>query len=78
MSEGKKFCPAIWFSGFFALGFLVHLLRLALQIPLSVWGKPVAMSTSAVIAVVFGVLSAGLLAAGLKRPCDGKKTICGS
>lgn len=74
MCDGKKFCPAIWFSGFFALGFLVHLLRLVLQVPLSIWDKPVPMATSVGVVIVFGVLSAGFLFAGLKRPCDEKKT----
>jgi hypothetical protein len=78
MSEGKKFCPAIWFSGFLALGFLAHLLRLVLQVPLSVWDKPVPMSTSVMVVIVFGALSTGLLIVGLKRPCGGKKTVCGS
>ena len=77
MSEGKKFCPALWLSGFFGLGFVVHLLRLAFRVPVTIGETPVSMIASVVIAVVFGLLSIGLLALSLRRPCDNKSTICG-
>ena len=70
----KKFCPAIWFSGFFGLGAVVHLIRLILRVPMIIGGFNVPLGLSAAVAVVFGALSIGLLCLGLKQPCgkDGK------
>ena len=63
------FCPALWFSGFFGLGTLVHLVRLLFRVPviLGTWHVPLRFSALAV--VVFGALSLGLLYAACKRPC---------
>lgn len=62
-------CPAIWFSGFFGLGALVHLVRLVLRFPLIVNGYAVPLTASAILVVVLGGLSVGLLVLGCKRPC---------
>lgn len=73
----QKFCPALWFSGFFGLGFIVHLVRLISGVTVTVGDRPIPMATSLAIVVVFGTLSILLLFAGMKRPCDEKKTVCG-
>ena len=78
MGEGKKFCPAMWFSGFFALGFLVHALRLILGVPVSIGSQAIPMSVSVVVVIVAGALSLGLLVLSMKRPCDSEKTPCGA
>lgn len=62
-------CPAIWFSGFFGLGALVHLVRLVLRFSLVVGGNEIPLMTSAILVVVLGGLSLGLLVLGCKRPC---------
>ena len=77
MGMGKsKFCPAIWFSGFFALGALVHFVRLMLRVPLVVGTFEVPLTASALVALGMGALSAGLLVLGLKRPCEGDHSCC--
>ena len=65
----RRFCPAIWFSGFFGLGTLVHFVRLVFRIPLTVGGWEVPFRASAAAVVVLGLLSAGLLVVGIRRPC---------
>jgi hypothetical protein len=65
-----KFCPAIWLSGFFALGALAHFLRLIFGFALVVAGHEIPMIVSVALFVVLGALSAGALFLGLKRPCD--------
>ena len=65
----RRFCPAVWFSGFFGLGALVHLIRLFLRFPLSVGDFEVPLATSLVLVLLLGGLSIGLLYVGLKRPC---------
>ena len=77
MNDNKKFCPAMWMSCFFGLGFVVHLLRLIVGVPVTIGETSIPMVASVVIVVVFGLLSAGLLALSLKRPCDNQSTICG-
>ena len=67
--EKEKFCPAIWFSGFFGLGAFVHLVRFIVRFPLIVGNIEVPLGTSLVLAIVLGGLSAGLLYFGLRRPC---------
>lgn len=69
MDKKSPLCPAIWLSGFFGLGTLVHLIRLIFQVPVVIgtWGVP--LTLSAIAFVVFGALSAGLLYVGCKRPC---------
>ena len=66
-------CPAIWFSGFFGLGVLVHLVRLVLRFSLIVNGYAIPLTASAVLVVVLGCLSVGLLILGCKRPCCPRK-----
>ncbi len=68
--EKAKFCPALWFSGFFGLGVLVHLVRLIMGFSVVIAGHEIPLSFSAVAALVFGILSAGLLILSLKRPCE--------
>ena len=65
-------CPAIWFSGFFGLGALVHLVRLLLRVSLIVGGTQIPLSTSTLVVVLFGALSIGLLILGCKKPCCDK------
>ena len=52
-----KCCKAMWFSGFFALACLVHVVRLALQVPLRLGDWPVPMGLSVGVVVVAGALS---------------------
>ena len=66
----RKFCPAIWLSGFFALGALVHLARVILGFSLVVAGREIPISASIGLCIGLGVLSVGALALGLKRPCE--------
>lgn len=63
-------CPAIWFSGFFGLGAVAHLVRLILRFPLTIGTWEVPLTTSLIVAVVFGGLSIGLLILGVKKPCS--------
>jgi len=73
MNKNKPLaCPAIWFSGFFALGALVHLVRLLLRVSLIVGGTQIPLATSALVVVIFGGLSIGLLILGCKKPCCDK------
>ncbi len=72
--EGKKFCPALWFSGFFGFGAFVHLVRLMVQFPLIVGTFEVPLMLSGVLAIILGGLSAGLLyLACCKKPCQSDK-----
>ena len=68
-----KFCPAMWLSGFFGVGALIHLVRLIAGFSLVVAGREISLAMSGAIALVFGILSAGLLVLSLKRPCETKK-----
>ena len=52
-----KCCKAMWFSGFFALACLVHLVRLALQVQVRFGDWLVPMGLSVGVAVVAGLLS---------------------
>ena len=72
MGSSKKFCPAMWLSGFFALGALVHIARFLLKVSLIVNGKEIPLAASAGIGVLLAVLSSALLAASLFRPCEKK------
>lgn len=60
-------CAVLWFSGFFGLGTLVHLIRLTFRVPVTVGGWEVPLGVSAVLVALLGLLSAGLLAFGCKR-----------
>lgn len=62
-------CPATWFSGFFGLGAIVHLVRLVLRFPLIVGTYEVPLAVSGILVVVLGGLSLGLLYVAVKRPC---------
>ncbi len=65
MGEGVKgSLTAVWFSGFFGLAALVHLVRFLFQVPLVVGGRSVPMAVSVIVAFVAGVLSLRLLSVG--------------
>ena len=71
MSSSKsKFCPAVWFSGFFALGALAHLIRLLSRLPVTLGTYHVPLLVSGILVLVFGGLSLTLLVIGIKRPCE--------
>jgi len=70
--ENKKslaVCLAVWFSGFFALGAVGHLIRLVLQLPVTIGTFEVPLGLSAVLAVILGGLSIGLLVLGCRKSC---------
>jgi hypothetical protein len=67
--ETTKICPAVWLSGFFALGALAHLLRTIFRFSLVVGGFEVPLGMSLVITMVLGALSIGLLYVGGSKPC---------
>ena len=69
-TEKSKFCPAMWLSGFFALGALVHLIRYLLHFSLTVNGYEVPLTASFGVAVLFGAFALVFGAAGMKRPCE--------
>ncbi|MGH7197423.1 MAG: hypothetical protein ACREH5_01615 [Candidatus Omnitrophota bacterium] len=69
MGKSKNAYLLIWFSGFFGLGALVHLVRSILQFPLAVGIFEVPVSLSVVLAIVLGGLSIGLLYLGCKPSC---------
>lgn len=65
MGEGVKgSLTAVWFSGFFGLAALVHLVRLLFQVPLVVGGRPVPMAVSVIVVLVAGILSLRLFSVG--------------
>ena len=70
-------CPATWFSGFFGLGAFVHLVRLVLQIPLTVGTWTVPLWASGALAIVLGSFSVGLLILAVKKPCESGHACCG-
>ncbi len=72
--EKTKFCPAMWLSGFFGLGAIVHLVRAAMGFSVVIAGREIPVTVSAVVAGVLGALSIGLLVVSLKRPCESGKT----
>ncbi len=76
--EKHPICPAIWFSGFFGLGTLVHLVRWILRVPVTLGTWEVPLGFSALAVLVFGGLSLGLLSVGLRRPCCGSDKTCES
>lgn len=75
MTNEKKFCLATWFSGFFGLGALMHLVRSILRFSLVVGNFEVPISLSVVLAVVLGSLSLGLLYLSCKKPCCEKQAL---
>ncbi len=72
--EKAKFCPALWFSGFFALGALVHLARSIFGFSLIVAGHEIPLIASVLLGLVLGVLSVALFFIALKAPCKGKQS----
>lgn len=73
MSAKKSFCPAMWLSGFFGLGAVMHLVRFIARFDLVVNGKEISLPISGVLALVLGIVSVGLLIVSLKKPCDAGK-----
>lgn len=69
MESSGKFCPAIWFSGFFGLGAIVHMVRFILRFPLVVGTFEVPLSLSLALALGLGAVSLALLYVGVRRPC---------
>jgi hypothetical protein len=72
-NEKARFCPALWFSGFFGLGAVVHVVRLITGFSVVIGGREIPLEFSGVAVIVFGILSVGLLILSLKRPCETKK-----
>ena len=71
--EKAKLCPAVWLSGFFGLGAVVHLIRLLTGFSVVIAGREIPVSFSGVAVAIFGTLSIGLLVLSLKRPCEADK-----
>lgn len=65
----SKFCPATWFSGFFALAALVHLGRSILGLQLVVGGYEIPLAVSVIAAFVFSALSIGCFVMSQWAPC---------
>jgi hypothetical protein len=72
MKIKSKFCPALWFSGFFATAALVHIVRFFAGWDLRVGGLEVPLVASGVAGTVLLLVSLGFLAAGIGRPCERK------
>ncbi|MBI3313560.1 MAG: hypothetical protein HYZ83_04950 [Candidatus Omnitrophica bacterium] len=72
-NKKSKFCPAMWFSGFFGLGAVMHLIRLLGGFSVVIAGREIPLGLSGVAVLVFGILSVGLLLISLKKPCEMKK-----
>ncbi len=60
---------AIWFSGFFGLGTVVHLIRLILRVPVTLGTWAVPLKASGILVLVFGALSFWMLRAGCGQSC---------
>ena len=75
MGNDKKLCLATWFSGFFGLGALLHLVRSIVKFPLVVNNYDVPVSISMILALVLGALSLTLLYVSCKKPCCEKKEV---
>ena len=75
-----KFCPAMWLSGFFGLGALIHLIRLVMGFSVVIAGHEIPKTASGLAVLIFGTLSVGLFTISLKRPCEsgesGSSTCC--
>ncbi len=69
----SKFCPAMWLSGFFGLGALVHLVRFIARFDLVVADHEIPLALSGFLVLVLGIFSIGLLILSLKRPCESGK-----
>lgn len=66
--EKNKICPALWLSGFFGMGAVVHFLRFISGVSLSVAGHEIPLAVSAVVFLVMSGLSLGALYLSFKRP----------
>ncbi len=62
--SAERSVMTVWFSGFFGLAALVHLVRLLFQVPLVLGGRSVPMAVSVIIVLVAGILSLRLLSVG--------------
>ena len=72
MKEKRGCCPALWFSGFFGLGLVVHTVRLIFQVPVTIGTFAVPLSLSVLAMIIFGALSGGLFYLGCKKfSCGG-------
>ena len=65
-----KFCPAMWLSGFFALGALVHLARFLLRFGLVVAGHEIPVSMSGILGLSLAAVSIVFLVISLRKPCE--------
>ena len=72
--EKDKCCKltAVWVSGFFGLGAVVHGMRLLLRVPVTVGAWAVPLRISAVLVLLFSALSVGLLWAAYRG------SVCGT
>ncbi len=77
MGSSGKGCAPIWFSGFFGLGAIMHLVRSVLKFPLVVNNFEVPLSLSLTLAVVLGALSLVLLYVGCRPACCRKEETSG-
>ena len=66
----KGFCPALWFSGFFGAGALVHAVRGLLGYRVTINEMEVPMTLSVVLFVVFAVISGVFGYLGCNKPCQ--------
>ena len=67
MDQNRRSCVAVWFSGFFGLGAVVHSLRLLLRIPVTIGTFHIPLGASIIAVIVFGALSVWLLVIGCKQ-----------
>ena len=58
--EKAKFCLAMWFSGFFGFGAVVHWVRLITGFSVVIGGREIPLAFSGAAVLVLGGLSAGL------------------
>ena len=70
MKSTNMYDLAMWLSGFFGLGALVHLVRSVSGANLIIADYNVPLMTSVLIAVIGGVFSIALLIVALKRHRD--------
>ncbi len=64
MEENNGSFWVVWFSGFFGLGALVHLLRLVFQVPVTIGTFEIPLTVSLVVGAIFSILSIGLFLVG--------------
>lgn len=71
-TTNKSSSIAVWFSGFFGIAAILHALRVLFQLPVVIGTWQVPVRISLVIAIVFGLISLGLLKGGCCRSCEVK------